>query len=171
MPKLIRDVDFLCNHHKDQRGIIHTHTFEITYELLNKCSKEVKNRFLFQKNLEFGGDKKALLKKHQQSRNSIIVAPAMHEGLDLANDLGRFQIICKVPYPSKNDPQIAARMEESSEYYNWCTATKLVQSTGRIIRHDRDHGVTYVLDQGFRWFVRENEYLLPSWFIEAIEWK
>lgn len=171
LPRMVKDIDFLCRHHKDQRGIIHTHTFEITYELLNKCAPDVKCRFLFQKDMEFGGDKKKLVEKHSRTPNSIIIAPAMHEGLDLYDDLGRFQILCKVPYPSKGDPQIQARMEISSDYYDWLTATKMVQSYGRIVRHSKDHGVTYVLDQAFSWFVRKTEDILPDWFVEAIEWK
>lgn len=170
LPLIVEEVDRLCSFHKGQRGIIHTHTFEIADRLLKECSKEVRKRFLFQRSVEFDGDKYALLERHNKSTDSIIVAPAMHEGLDLIDDLGRFQIICKVPYPSKGDPQIAARMKISSEYYNWRTATKLIQSYGRIYRHKRDHGVTYVLDSNFRHFVVDNDYLIPDWFKEALIW-
>jgi Rad3-related DNA helicase len=170
LPLIVEEVDRLCNFHKDQRGIIHTHTFEIADRLLKECSKEVRKRFLFQRSSEFDGDKFLLLEKHKKMKNSIIVAPAMHEGLDLVGDLGRFQIICKVPYPSKADPQIAARMKISGEYYNWRTATKLIQSYGRIYRHKADHGVTYVLDSNFRHFVLDNDYLMPDWFREALVW-
>jgi Rad3-related DNA helicase len=92
----------------------------------------------------------------------------MHEGLDLKDDLGRFQIICKVPYPSIKDPQIAKRKEESSDYYAWLTATKLVQQYGRIVRHVDDYGITYILDSDFKFFAYHNGEMLPDWFTEAI---
>ena len=168
LPKMIEEVNNICRHHKGQRGIIHTHTFEIAEKLLQGCGKDVRKRFLFQRSVEFDGDKNLLLDKHKSMEDSIIVAPAMHEGLDLKDDLGRFQILCKVPYPSKADPQIAARMEISNEYYNWRTATKLVQSYGRIYRHKNDKGITYMLDGNFRYFHDNTRHMLPEWFNEAI---
>jgi Rad3-related DNA helicase len=166
--KMIEEVNKICQEHSSERGIIHTHNFEIANALVESCAPEIKARFLYQKQAEFDGDKKAMLEQHKASKNSIIVAPAMHEGLDLIDDLGRFQIICKVPYPSMVDPQIAARMEISQDYYNWRTATKLVQSYGRIYRHATDHGKTYILDSDFKRFMEQTEHMLPKWFTEAI---
>jgi len=170
LPKMVKDVNEICRRHAGERGIIHTHTFEIANALLSGCARDVRDRFLYQKDLDFGGDKARLLRAHKASSDSVIVAPAMHEGLDLADDLGRFQVICKVPYPSKGDPQVKARMELSSEYYDWLTATKLVQSYGRIYRSKDDHGITYVLDQNFKWFYRSSERMLPAWFKEVVDW-
>lgn len=171
LPKLVEAVNYLSRFHQNERGIIHTHTFDTANILKTQCAYDVSSRFLLQTDPDFLGDKTELLERHKQSLNSIIVAPAMHEGLDLKDDLGRFQFICKVPYPSKADPQIAARMEISNAYYTWRTATKLVQSYGRIHRHDTDHGVTYVLDADFQRFVQSSEGMLPDWFLEAIQWE
>lgn len=170
LPKVVEEINFLCDHHKGQRGIIHTHSFDIMRYILDNCDSDVRNRLLHQNQIQFKGDKKLLLSLHAEKSDSIIIAPAMHEGLDLKDDLGRFQILCKIPYPSKGDPQIAARMKLSGQYYNWLSALKLVQSYGRIIRHDKDHGVTYVLDSGFRYFVESNSHMIPEWFLEAIKW-
>jgi Rad3-related DNA helicase len=170
LPKLTADVTAICRKHQGQRGIIHTHTFEICDYLRQNCAPDVQQRFLYQKDIEFEGDKHALIEKHRLAKDTIIIAPAMHMGLDLPDDLGRFQIICKIPYPSKADPQIAIRMEISSDWYNWRAACKLVQSSGRIIRHKNDYGVTYILDEDFKRFFRMNESLLPNWFREAVIW-
>jgi len=170
LPALVEDVEFICRFHKDDCGIIHTHTFEITKAILDTCDPDVRSRLLYQNDPEFGGNRQKMIEKHKRCSNSILIAPAMHEGLDLKDDLGRFQIICKVPYPAMTDPQIKARMELSQDYYNWKTACKLVQSSGRIIRHENDYGVTYVLDEDFKRFVEKNKKILPQWFIEAIIW-
>jgi ATP-dependent DNA helicase DinG len=171
LPKMLEDVIQIARHHQEERGIIHTHNFEILNYIWNNAPVDVKARLLQQKDIEFENNKQLMLDKHKRSLNSIIIAPAMHEGLDLKDDLGRFQIICKVPYPSKNDPQIAARMEISSEYYNWRAATKLTQQYGRIYRHEGDYGTTYVLDADFKRFIESAERMLPGWFKEAIVWK
>ena len=111
-----------------------------------------------------------MLKDHADREDgSIIIAPAMHEGLDLKGDLSRFQIICKVPYPSFQDnEQLKIRMQLSQDYYNWLTALKLVQSYGRSIRAEDDWADTFVLDADFMSFQRRAHKLLPKWFTTAV---
>ena len=111
-----------------------------------------------------------MLQDHSRQKNSIIIAPAMHEGLDLKGDLSRFQLICKVPYPSFQDnEQLKIRMQLSQDYYDWLTALKLLQSTGRSIRTENDWADTYILDSDFLFFKRKCYKLLPDWFIAAIK--
>ena len=112
-----------------------------------------------------------MINAHALKPNSIIIAPAMHEGLDLKDDLGRFQIICKVPYPSLGDKQVAARMEIDPYFFNCKAAINLVQSYGRIHRHDADWGKTYILDSDFKRFYEKTENILPGWFKEVIIWE
>ena len=168
LPKLAADVDRICSKHIGERGIIHAHTFEICEYLMRNCKS--KSRFLYQKSSYFDGDRDAVLEEHAKITDAVILAPAMHEGLDMKDDLGRFQIICKVPYPSKGDPQVSARMELAPMYYDWRTMTKLIQSCGRIIRHSEDHGKTYVLDEDFERFMKRNIKLVPKWFAKSIIW-
>lgn len=170
LPKMVKDIVDVCLFHANEKGIIHTHSFDVHDAIMNQSPDSLRSRLLSQKDPAFRNNKFALLEKHSESKNSIILAPAMHEGLDLKDDLGRFQIICKVPYPSKGDPQIAARLELSGEYYNWKTATKLIQACGRICRHNDDYGTTYVMDMDFKRFIEMNEYLIPKWYLEAIIW-
>jgi Rad3-related DNA helicase len=122
---------------------------------------------LFQKDFP---SKDEMLEEHGKRKNSIIVAPAMHEGIDLVDDLSRFQIICKVPYANQNDnPQLKKRVELSWNYYVWLTALKLVQSCGRSVRHDKDWAETYILDSGFGRFMDMSINILPEWFLEALQ--
>lgn len=44
----------------------------------------------------------------------------------------------------------------------------MVQACGRSVRSKEDWAKTYVLDSGFRSFVRENTDTLPNWFTQAI---
>ncbi|MDP1712247.1 MAG: helicase C-terminal domain-containing protein [Candidatus Nanopelagicaceae bacterium] len=167
MPKLIGKVDEICRHYQEHRGIIHTHNFEIAKALISNCTRDVASRFLFQ--LDFK-TKEAMLERHAEMPSSVIVAPAMHEGLDLTDDLSRFQIVCKIPYPNyKDDPQLAKRMEASRNYLGYLTALKLVQSVGRSVRSETDWADTYILDAEFERFIDRNRSILPSWFLEAID--
>lgn len=166
LPKLLKDIEAISNNFEGKRGIIHTHNFSICEYILLNCSDELKNRLLFQKNYD---NKDTLLKEHAKRADGIIIAPAMHEGLDLKGDLARFQIICKVPYPSFQDnEQLKMRMQISDEYYGWLTALKLVQSYGRSIRSEDDWADTFILDSDFDSFQRRNYKMLPKWFKQAI---
>lgn len=168
MPKLISDINKICKKHQNERGIIHTHNFEISETIIEKCKPEVKCRLFFQKDYD---SKEEMLKAHAKSPNGIIVAPAMHEGLDLKDDLSRFQIICKVPYPSYvNDPQLKRRMELSDDYYIYITALKLWQSYGRSVRSETDYAKTYILDEQFEKFAKRAKKVTPKWVKNAIIW-
>jgi Rad3-related DNA helicase len=164
-PVLVKTVDKICSKHHDKKGIIHTHNFEIADLLIERCKNS--KRFLFQRDFD---SKEEMLRYHGKQSNSVIVAPAMHEGLDLANDLSRFQILCKIPYPNQNNnPQLKERVKLSWNYYVWLTALKFVQSYGRSIRHDEDWAHTYIVDSDFARFLDMSVDILPEWFLEAID--
>ncbi len=81
----------------------------------------------------------------------------------------RFQLICKIPYPSIFDnTQLARRVELDHRYYTWLTALKLVQSYGRSVRSETDYADTYIMDESIYKFMREAKSMLPEWFMEAI---
>lgn len=165
-PLLVKAVDKIVKDYPDEKGIIHTHNFAIMDYLIRRCDKSVSKRFLDQRNFK---DKQVLLNEHKNGTNSILIAPAMHEGIDLIDDLSRFQIICKVPYPNCfDDKQLARRVEIDRSYYTWLTALKLVQSYGRSIRSPNDHAVTYILDESIYKFMSDANRMLPDWFKEAI---
>lgn len=163
-PKVVQKVDELIAAHPDERGIVHTHNYAIT-KLLAEGS-QYKSRMLFQADFS---DKEELLAEHAERANSVIVAPAMHEGLDLIDDLSRFQIICKVPYPNfMEDKQLARRMDDDPRYYTWLTALKICQSVGRSVRSGQDWAVTYIIDEAFDNFQFRAKNMLPIWFREVI---
>ncbi len=166
-PALTAAVTKICEDRESQRGIIHTHNFYIAEMLINSCSTDVKKRLLYQK--EFDNDKSEMLAYHTKTPNTILIAPAMHEGIDLAGDLSRFQIVCKVPFPNQfDDKQLAARMEIDPQFYTWLTALKLVQSVGRSVRSETDWADTFILDRSFEWWHKRNLKMLPAWFKEAL---
>jgi len=166
-PLLVGAIDKIANIHAEQKGIIHTHNFAIMDLIIKQCNKTVKNRLLDQRNFK---DKNDLLKFHSSSIDpTIIIAPAMHEGIDLIGKLSEFQIICKVPYANCfDDKQLARRVEIDRKYYTWLTALKLVQSYGRSIRSKDDVAISYILDESIYRFLKEAGNMIPVWFTEAI---
>lgn len=161
---LVKKVDEILGKYPNDKGIIHTHNFAIAELLLDRC-KNFK-RFTFQRNFK---NKEEMLANHAAKDGSVIVAPAMHEGLDLRGELSRFQIIAKVPYPNFfDDKQLARRVEIDRKYLTWLVALKLVQSYGRSVRSDVDWAHTYIIDSAIDRFLQEADKMLPDWFKEAI---
>jgi Rad3-related DNA helicase len=113
-------------------------------------------------------DKTALLKAHLERPDSVIVASGMHEGLDLKNDLARFQILAKVPWPAMNDALVKVRMELDGSYLPYQCALKILQAAGRAVRHDEDSAITYIADSGFDSFMSRSGHLIPQWWKDAI---
>jgi len=52
-----------------------------------------------------------VIKFHETSPHpTVLISPSMMEGVDLADDMSRFQILCKVPFPYLGDAAIKKRM-------------------------------------------------------------
>jgi hypothetical protein len=103
------------------------------------------------------------------TKPTVLISPSLYLGLDLKDDLSRFQIITKVPYPDLGDRWINEKRKLSGQWYNWQTGLRLVQGYGRSVRSKDDWAITYVLDSGFGNFVNKNKNILPDWFTEAIQ--
>ncbi|MGA7897608.1 MAG: ATP-dependent DNA helicase [Nitrososphaeraceae archaeon] len=160
-------VDSLMTLHKNDKGIIHT----TSYEQLNFIKENISQtnaRRLVVTDPEIQRDD--VIREHTKSttKPTVLISPSLHTGLDLKDELSRFQIITKVPYPNKSDKWTNEKREVDAEWYYWQTALKLIQAYGRSVRSKDDWAKTYILDSAFGYFVKKNKDILPSWFIEAI---
>jgi Rad3-related DNA helicase len=168
MPKMIKKVDNIMARHAGEKGIIHCQSFKIMESIMDGVNPANRGRLLTQNDFP---SKKDMLMEHAQRVDSVIIAPAMHEGLDLHQNSSRYQLIIKVPYPDfTRNKQMKIRMDRDWKYYLWLAALKLVQSYGRSIRSEDDWAKTYILDSDFDRFLQhaERHDMLPDWFIEAI---
>ncbi len=166
-PEMVKTVNTVANKHKNERGIIHTHSYAIADMLLDGCAKDVKARFTYQKNFK---DRSEAIEHHKSKPGSILISPSMHEGIDLKGDLGLWAMIVKTPYPNfYQDKQLAARKELNEAYYDLKVATKLVQSLGRCIRSEKDTCTTYITDQTFGWWYKNNEKIIPKWVKDSLD--
>lgn len=164
LPELMKGIERVLEQYPGKRGIIHSHTFPITEEIEASLGMRYP-RLIFQHK---GERREDILVTHANTEDGVIVAPAFHEGLDLVEDMSRFQIICKIPYPPMGDPQIKARMNIDEKWYAWLTLLKMVQSYGRSIRSETDTADTYILDSGFPKFHNRHREMMPPWFEDAI---
>ena len=92
----------------------------------------------------------------------------MMNGIDLKDDLSRFQIILKIPFPHLGSSKIKKRLETNSDWYNWKTLIDVLQSYGRSIRNQEDWAETYILDSCFDQVLDKR---VPEYFKQALKIK
>jgi ATP-dependent DNA helicase DinG len=74
-----------------------------------------------------------VIAKHAESKKStVLISPSLHTGVDLKDELSRFQIITKVPYLSLADRWIDEKKKRNEQWYTWQTALNLVQRVWQI---------------------------------------
>jgi ATP-dependent DNA helicase DinG len=160
--KISRAIDNLMTLHRNHKGIIHTTSYEQLNFIKENISEINKRRLLVT-------DPEIIGEHVNSTKPMVLISPSLHMGLDLKDDLSRFQIITKVPYPNKSDRWTDAKRKANEQWYSWQTALKLIQGYGRSIRSKEDWAKTYVLDSAFGYFVNRNRNILPQWFIQAIQ--
>lgn len=163
LPNVANAVKQLLDQHKDEKGIIHCCSFKIADFLKKKLKNK---RLLFHDSF----NREEVLKNHLNSKSpTVLVSPSMSEGVDLHDDLSRFQILCKVPFPYLGCQAVRKRMKKRKHWYAYQTTKTIVQSVGRSVRNAEDHAVTYILDTDFEKFFKTNKNLFPVSFVKSMQ--
>lgn len=147
----------------DKKGVIHTNSFELS----NWIQKSIKDERLI---FHDSSNKDDMLRLHiTNDVPSVLVSPSMDTGVSFDDDLARFQIIAKVPYPSLGSQKNKMRMSQNPDWYAWKTVAGFIQMTGRPVRSVVDYADTIVLDGSFGDVMRHSSHFLPNWVQEAIK--
>ena len=163
LPKVIDLIEEIAKNHKDEKGIIHTHSFAITQAVQNRLSGR---RFLYR---EEGSTNEMIVKEHcLRTDSTVLVSPSLTMGLDLKGDLGKWQIIVKLPYPSLANKRINMLFEKDRDWYQMKMFISLIQAAGRCTRTKEDESVTYILDGLSGKVIIENSKILPKHFLDRI---
>jgi len=164
LPILADMIEKICEHHSGDKGLIHTHSMKITNFMKDKL--EYDPRFLFR---EPGVPNDKLIEQHYESEEStVLVSPSLAFGTDLADDMGRFQIIVKAPFLPLGSKRIKILFDRNKKWYENKTLTVFLQMCGRCTRNKDDHSVTYVLDGTLMNLIKRNYVYLPKHFKDRI---
>lgn len=164
-PKTIPVLEKIIEHHKYEKGLIHTHNYKCQQYIM----KNLKNSRLMGHNPK---NREQVLNRFEHSKDPrVLVSPSMSEGVDLPYEKCQFQVIYKIPFPYLGDPQINQRKQQDPSWYSYKTIMTLLQAYGRGMRAEDDYCETYILDGNFRMLLRNPLYrnLVPSFFKEAIQ--
>lgn len=168
-------IDEILGFHPNQRGLIHSVTYDLQKHIFNKVSDANKKRLLcrdmdilnFSDKYPRKYKNEELLEIHKttgKSFNSVLLSPSMMEGIDLYDDLSEFQIIIKLPWANLGDPRINYKSKMDEFWYANQMWINILQASGRSTRHENDSAITYILDKNFIYFWNQWKRNLPNWF-------
>jgi Rad3-related DNA helicase len=161
--KQIKWIRHILKKYEGKKGIIHTTNYEITDWLKEHVMDK---RLLFHTTK----DRHEILEKHLYSKEpTVLVSPSMMSGVDLKDDLARFQILLKIPYPNISSNKIKARQKTNKKFYAWKTVVDLLQSYGRAVRSDEDYADFYILDSNFSDVLKYSSHYIPKYMQDAIK--
>lgn len=155
---LIDRMDAIIEARPDTKGVVHTRSYRRAEYVCQRSRVWPRLWRLDRENLA-----QTMEKFYETDQPVVLVGPGLEEGIDLADDRARFQIIFKIPFLPPNDPLVAARKRSDPSWYNEQTATAITQiAGGRVCRSVTDWGETLVLDAGWEWV--SERYWFPEWF-------
>jgi ATP-dependent DNA helicase DinG len=168
-PKMVDSLLAICSRHPDDNILVHTHSYKLNGMLADalQTSSELMRPVVTYRR---GADRDTALSKFRSNPRSVLLAPSMDRGIDLAGDSCRVVVISKVPYPYLGDSQVSARLHlpGGQTWYNVQTVRTIVQMTGRAVRSKNDYATTYILDGSFMKFWSKGKSLLPDWWRESV---
>ena len=165
LESIARTVDEIMTHHTGERGIIHTTSYQQVNYIIEHVSERNRTRL---STTQGASSRSEVLRVHGSTDESVLISPSLYEGVDLKDDLSRFQVLVKVPYPDLSERRTEIKLKRDQGWYEWQTAQRLLQTYGRSVRSETDHAVTYVLDSNFGWFLSKHRELFPDYFLEAV---
>lgn len=163
LPKVIEQAKTICDGYKNEKGVIHTHSMQITEAFQIKLKNE--SRYLFR---EHGVSNEDIINKHSQLKDipTVVVSPSVAFGVSFDDDQGRFQIIVKAPYMPLSSKRIKLLFDREPSYYQTKMLISLVQMCGRCTRNNEDFSATFVLDATICKALHREVDKLPKYFLE-----
>lgn len=163
LPLMAKAVEMLLEQHEHEKGLIHA----TSYKIANYLYSNIKSDRLLTHTSE---NREEILSLHKLSKEpTVLISPSMAEGIDLSDDSGRFQLLCKIPFPPLNDELVKKRMQKDSQWYPYETVKTIIQSLGRSIRNEDDYAVSYILDADWEYFLKRNKTLFSLDFLSTLK--
>lgn len=147
----------------EEKGVIHA-----TYQMAALLRRHLTDSRYIYHDRDSKRDMYRLFRESPPATGKVLIASGMYEGIDLPEDLGRWQVISKIPWMSLGNPAIAHMASLDPDYYLWECMKTTIQACGRICRTPEDYGESFILDRSFWRLLRDGEKFLPEYFSEAI---
>jgi len=147
MPHIGKMINSIIEKWDGFRGCVFTSSYAMAEEFINMLEDKNRARAIWYSNSE---EKERALNMFKSAKDAVIFGPTLFEGISLDDDLCRFSIIAKVPYPDTTNKLVAWKFDHYgfSEYATGAIQN-IIQAVGRGVRNEHDWCNTYILDGGF----------------------
>ena len=168
--KIYNKINSIMDTHHTQKGLILTTSSIQCQNIQDNLSKINKSRLkLVYKNINDGKTVAEILSEHDKCTiPQVLISPSLWYGIDLKDDLSRFQIIVKTPFADLQDKRTKRKMQLDYNWYAFHTVVKLLQGLGRSIRSDTDYATTYILDTHSENLLRSMKEYLPNAYSDLV---
>lgn len=167
--EVIKTIDKIMDKHSEERGLVLTSSIPRCKMILRYLSPKNRRRIRMCHSYNPGGKTQdEILKEHENDSTGVLLSSSLWEGVDLKDDLSRFQIIAKIPYPNYKEKRTKAKMDKFPLWYTSQTLTKLLQGFGRSIRSETDFASTYVLDSAVNHVLFKAQRMIPRAYYDVL---
>ena len=162
-------VDDLINKHRGERGLILTSSKARCRRLMSRLGPPAASRINMAHSANEGGESLGeIMERHAATRDGILLSSSLWQGVDLKDDLSRFQIIEKCPWPYLGDRRVEALAKMNWRWYEYQTIIKVLQGFGRSVRGPDDRAVTYVMDSTVNGLLKRCRHMVPTAFHDVV---
>lgn len=154
-------VDALINDRLDRKGIIQVTSYELLKAII--AMSQHGKRIIYHHDSR--DQKRAVEQFRRAGPGAVLLSPSVSTGLDFPDDLCRYQIIPRIPYPpTKGSAVMERRRDEDRDYQNHVMCQKLIQMCGRGGRSADDWCENLVIDDRIEWMFAKMRDLMPKYF-------
>lgn len=166
LPKVAKLIEATINMYAGKRGIIQTGSYQFAKQLIDYVDPNVRKRLILYDDTK---GKTEAIEYFKYCDDKVLVGPSLIEGLSFDDDLCRFQIIMKVPYPSLSDKFVKAKKDINPKWYSNTTAISILQGVGRGVRNEHDWCVTFIFDGCYSYLMQNSYNMFSDDFIRRIQ--
>jgi len=165
-PKIIAEMNKVIYDRKDRKGIIHTFSYNNAEYILDNINPKVRPLLVMQ---DRDNREDSLNSWMESVKPSVFVSTKMTEGLNLANDLSRYQIYIKMGFPNIKNKRVEKRLSLGHWlwYYN-LVISDVEQASGRDVRSLNDWSELFIYDSSFETILQRYRTKLKHWFLKRI---
>lgn len=169
--KIIKKIDEIMTAHTGQRGLILTSSKSRCTQIHAGLSEANASRISICHATNRDGRTQAqVLQDHAASEAGVLLSSSLWQGVDLKDDLSRFQIIAKAPFLNPTENWVAGKRARYPLWSDSQVVTKLLQGIGRSVRNEDDHAKTYVLDSYVQQLLERRRKMVPRAYHDSFGW-
>lgn len=167
MPSIAGMIGNIMKMYESMRGCILVSSYSMAKEIRDMLPEEQQKRVLLYENSREKID--ALNRYRYGTNNYVLIGPSLFDGISLDDDLCRFIIIAKIPYPDLSNKFCNKKRELNPVWYSGQAALSIIQGVGRGVRSETDWCQTFILDDCFEMLYRMSNKMFSKDFKGRIQ--